>query len=271
MLCAPKVSVRRTVLKTVLSILCVTLMVACSRAADVPEVSLTLECDSLDSDYLGARYQVSHAQGKNAGQYELTLWRVGTVALHSYSEPAISRSYAVSRRGDIYEHHYFDADRRAIEFEARATEPEAAEQFWQEKRTLVTEDFRSRLKLVDEQGESCTRLAQYSGEVDELQYQLLWWPELDLPAYFSVTDHHGDPVLSWTFIELNPEADAAKQALADRQAYMSTDFADIGDNETDPFLRNMINLGFIDHGNSGFYDSEGNDMGAANDHHGHAH
>ena len=37
----------------------------------------------------------------------------------------------------------------------------------------------------------------------------------------------------------------------------STDFADVGDNEADPFLRKMIALGFVEHGASGFYSADG--------------
>ena len=39
--------------------------------------------------------------------------------------------------------------------------------------------------------------------------------------------------------------------------YQTTDYADIGDNESDPFLAKMINLGFVEHGASGFYHADG--------------
>ncbi|MBX2880378.1 MAG: hypothetical protein KTR32_10625 [Granulosicoccus sp.] len=39
--------------------------------------------------------------------------------------------------------------------------------------------------------------------------------------------------------------------------HFTMDFADIGDNESDPFLKTMITFGFISHGASGFYDSSG--------------
>ena len=48
--------------------------------------------------------------------------------------------------------------------------------------------------------------------------------------------------------------------------YQTTDYADIGDSESDPFLRKMINLGFVEHGSSGMYDAQGNDIGGEHHH-----
>ena len=36
-------------------------------------------------------------------------------------------------------------------------------------------------------------------------------------------------------------------------AYQTTDFADIGDDHTDPFLTDMVHQGFIEHGSDGVY------------------
>ena len=44
-------------------------------------------------------------------------------------------------------------------------------------------------------------------------------------------------------------------------SYGTTDYTNIGDNESDPFLISMINLGFIEDHAHGFYDSKGNIMG----------
>lgn len=76
--------------------------------------------------------------------------------------------------------------------------------------------------------------------------------------------------IAWTLESIKGDKKSINASFAQRDMYQSTDFADIGDNESDPFLMNMMNLGFIEHGNSGFYDSNGNDMGARNNH-GHAH
>ena len=48
---------------------------------------------------------------------------------------------------------------------------------------------------------------------------------------------------------------------------LSTDFADVGDNEAGPFLRKMIALGFVEHGASGFYQANGETLQGGAHHH----
>ena len=50
------------------------------------------------------------------------------------------------------------------------------------------------------------------------------------------------------------------------QQYELTDYADIGDNESDPFLAKMINLGFIQDTHPGFYNSQGQAIGGRHQH-----
>ncbi len=45
-----------------------------------------------------------------------------------------------------------------------------------------------------------------------------------------------------------------------------TDCADIGDNESDPFLLKMINQVDIEHGSAGFYDSKRMSLDASHSH-----
>lgn len=59
---------------------------------------------------------------------------------------------------------------------------------------------------------------------------------------------------------------AVMQQFANWDSFQTTDYADIGDNEGDPFLAKMINLGFIEHGASGFYDASGKALGGGHSH-----
>ena len=61
-----------------------------------------------------------------------------------------------------------------------------------------------------------------------------------------------------------------------REQYISTDYADIGDDHTEPFLTQMVNLGFIEGGASDFYNAQGEALQGEHGHqhekyHGHAH
>jgi hypothetical protein len=75
-----------------------------------------------------------------------------------------------------------------------------------------------------------------------------------------------DKAVNWQLAEVTYDNKMIQQQLDTFSAYQSTDFADIGDNESDPFFRKMINLGFIEHSASGFYDSEGNSLSSAHQH-----
>lgn len=98
-------------------------------------------------------------------------------------------------------------------------------------------------------------------------------PVAERLALFEALCDEGDATLQrggtltvWRRLEIVSDPTSAQAAFDRRASYASTDYADIGDNESDPFLLRMINLGFIEHGGSGFYDADGHDMGA-----GHAH
>ena len=58
-----------------------------------------------------------------------------------------------------------------------------------------------------------------------------------------------------------------KAQFAEWYNYQTTDYAYIGDNENDPFLAKMINQGFVEHGASGFYDAQGNQLQGSHKHH----
>ncbi len=80
------------------------------------------------------------------------------------------------------------------------------------------------------------------------------------------TLQQGETLTVWRRLEIVSDPATVQAAFDRRASYLSTDYADIGDNESDPFLLRMINLGFIEHGGSGFYDADGHDMGAAHAH-----
>ena len=57
-----------------------------------------------------------------------------------------------------------------------------------------------------------------------------------------------------------------KDFFTKRQNYQSTDYADIGDDHTDPFLTKMVTQGFIEAGASGYYDEHGHSIGEGHSH-----
>ncbi|MEP5230737.1 hypothetical protein [Alcanivorax sp.] len=89
--------------------------------------------------------------------------------------------------------------------------------------------------------------------------QVLWLERVGVPARVA------DRTQQWQLVSLQRES---MSDTFDRwRKWPSTDFADIGDNEADPFLRKMIALGFVEHGASGFYQADGKPMQGGPHHH----
>jgi hypothetical protein len=84
---------------------------------------------------------------------------------------------------------------------------------------------------------------------------LKWLPELQLVSFFSST--RGDIKETWQLTSQQYDQPAIELFFTQLSQYQSTDYADIGDDHTDPFLAKMINLGFVEHGASGFYNTDG--------------
>jgi hypothetical protein len=82
----------------------------------------------------------------------------------------------------------------------------------------------------------------------------------------SLTETTPGMTREWQLKEMVTEDAAVKAAFELRDDYETTDYADIGDNESDPFLLKMINLGHISHGASGFYDEHGHQMDGRHQH-----
>ncbi len=106
--------------------------------------------------------------------------------------------------------------------------------------------------------------------------EIVWDESIRLPVYMQTVRDNSTPldfsrskserasvgassvISRWVLVSLESDEDKVGDRFAAWDSHDTTDFADIGDNESDPFLLKMINLGFISHGASGFYDASGN-------------
>ena len=96
---------------------------------------------------------------------------------------------------------------------------------------------------------------------------LTWFSELRIVNTFTIKDTLAGTILeSWSLQSVQLDSDKISHFFKSRHSYFSTDFADIGDDHTDPFLTKMMNLGFIEKGASGIYDTQGNPMMNKNAH-----
>ena len=149
-----------------------------------------------------------------------------------------------------------EAEKHGIEYQAedfRGNE----DRVWQEISLAVPADVRDSMTLVSKQGSGCELVETWESEAQK--EKLVW-----LPAQQIVVSYE-NPVLAWSLTEQGDSG--LQQRLVSRDDYTLIDFADIGDSEENPFVKKMINWGFVEHGASGFYDEHGH----AIEGHGHAH
>ena len=86
--------------------------------------------------------------------------------------------------------------------------------------------------------------------------QLSWISELKLPAEMTITQ--GEQRIVYRLSKLTPVSQESFKRLT--SGFQDLDFADVGDSESDPFIAKMITQGFIQHGSSGFYSADGQQL-----------
>jgi len=104
----------------------------------------------------------------------------------------------------------------------------------------------------------CAEAEAYEGDYHQVHYRMLWSTTLQLPLTLETTVQ--GKVSRWQAQQFVNSADVTGH-FQQWQAYKRTDFADVGDNEQDPFLAKMINQGFVEHSEHAAYDSRGNPLG----------
>ena len=223
-------------------------------------VSAVIADCKIEKNVLGAVYEVSTmAKDSNKVQKRhLTLWRNGNQVAHEHTDDHITEIWEKMSNGLIRLERHFDAHNRGIEYAAREINNGKGYQDWSLKYQLISNQLKQEMKFLNSTGKACDKLERYILQTKGKRFDLLWLPEKYLIAQFTIHTKHADVV--WQLTENITQQETVKNVFAARGNYQTTDYIDIGDNESDPFLLRMINLGFVKHGASGFYDSHGNNM-----------
>lgn len=200
-----------------------------------------------DPATLAAVYQLEKSQAGSevVESREIVLWRDGRRAAHEYPESQLVNLWESTRNGRLRLVRYFDEYLRGIEYDPAEVAAGDGESAWQLKRQLVPDTLLESLQPLSVAGEDCEQRARYEWQADGRQYRLDWLPQRQLPANYTIAAD--EATVTWRLERLISDPVEIHQALARRDAYQTTDYADIGDNESDPFLQKMINQGFVEH------------------------
>jgi hypothetical protein len=204
---------------------------------------------------------------------QITLVRNGNEVAHQYPQTGITESWQLNQADQIKSTRFFDLHERAIEYQPGEKVHGKSESDWSYRNQLISDSLLSRFTTTTVINEGCNRLETKQFSDDGLLMDITWFPELRLVSRFIIKEKDSDSIVeSWSLKRLTLSNKQIAPFFKSRYAYYATDYADIGDDHTDPFLTKMMNLGFIEQGASGFYDTQGNPMSGdstKNNHHSH--
>ena len=217
---------------------------------------------SIDPEVLGASYQMTDSDSDKKAT--MKLWRQHQRVSNQFTQSGITDMWEHMHNGELRMVRFFDTEQRAIEYQPGEVKYANADSQWQQVHELITDNLKSNMTLVSSSGEGCDKVETYQLTEGDSQLQLEWLPALSLvKSWKNDTDGH---VKTWQLTQLIKDESAVNASFKMRDDYQTTDYADIGDSESDPFIAKMINQGYIDHGPSGFYNSEGEDIGHPHHH-----
>jgi len=213
------------------------------------------ECN-INHSQLRAEYQLqTFKNGQVIQTSPLVLWRNGNTVAHQFPNTEITESWFLLNNKQIKPTRFFDHYQRAIEYQPGEKVHGKTEKDWDYRYQLISASLLPQLTLSAESGSGCQKEQTYSKSTENTTIVLKWLPELQLVSSFSST--RGDIKETWQLTSQQYDQPAIEHFFTELSQYQSTDYADIGDDHTDPFLAKMINLGFVEHGASGFYNTDG--------------
>lgn len=205
----------------------------------------------------GAKYKITTTKPESKTQIkQMNLWRNENQVAHQYSDSHITELWELTSNGRVRLVRYFEQHQRGIEYQPDEIKIKNKINTWERKQQLIANAQLKTMQLQSTQGEDCNKLENYSLTNDHKSITLQWLPYQRLVKLYQVQSEH--QTITWELQQITSEKDKVTKVLATLSEYQTTDYADIGDNESDPFFTKMINLGFVEHGSSGFYDAQGN-------------
>ncbi|WP_051435661.1 hypothetical protein [Shewanella fidelis] len=230
--------------------------------------SASISSSNIRPQHLSATYSVTTSQGE---QKRFTLLRNAEQVIYQHNDVSFE---LWNKQGEYVR--YFPKQQRSISYRKGDLLSLNMQFDYQQLSQLIAPKTLQQLTLVSAQQATqqetgaidltCLQAKHYRNEQHQhQQLQLTWLPELALPA--TMTMVQDGQQLKFQLVALTP---LSSTQFAEHTAnYRDMDFADVGDNESDPFIAQMIHQGFIQHGSSGFYDSQGNALstGAAGHQH----
>lgn len=220
--------------------------------------SLYADCKKTDEP-LAVTYRIISQSNGKVHSTSFILWRNGKQIVHEHPQTNIAELWEQTSSGKLRLVRYFNREQRGIEYQPNEINAGKGESDWSLKQHLISDRVLNSHKPYAVQGEPCQQRALYRIHDDRTQSEFVWDPQLHIPREFSRTTPQGKQ--HWKIESINQDRAKIQAKFTRWNRFDTTDYIDVGDNESDPFLMKMINLGFVEHGSSGFYDADGHAIG----------
>lgn len=210
----------------------------------------TLKADySISIEHLNQSAQ-SHPSNSKSHIRQISLWRKKNQVAQQFDHNHISEIWYRSNNKRLQLTRYFDAFSRGIEYQPVDMKSNENTD-WQQKSTFISQAFMQSLTykgpVNDDKG--CTQVVKYEKQSSDEIISLYWMPQLKLVK--SLTIKQQNQTKTWTLQKTSFDTENINHQFAKWSSYNTTDYADIGDSEDDPFLQKMINMGFSSHKKDG--------------------
>lgn len=223
----------------------------------------------LEPQQLVANYKViQHSHAAQQAKNKITLIRDGNQLIHLFNDKGYGDLWSKSINDQLMLTRFFPKYQRSIEYQAEdLTTSRKNKYLWQQKTQMISPELLKKMTIMRTEGTGCKQVDVLTYQHKGKKYLLRWLPKLALVEYFDILK--GDmKLMSWQLESVTNISEEYGQLITDIQHYQSTDYIDIGDNESDPFLAKMINQGFVSQSEAGFYNSLGKNITPQ---HGHRH
>lgn len=209
-------------------------------------------CQSMTAHQLQAEYQIS----MNGQSSRLLIWRDYQQVLQQLPDKKMATYYYKATPNTLQSIRLFDEFQTGIEYQKNElSNMGRSVASWEEHTQLINDALLKQLRLERVETDECDTLMHYSGELNGHRYKVSWLKKQKLIKFYQ--DESDQKLINITLIKKDNDPKIIADTFSHYLNFNMVDFADIGDNENDPFIAKMIRQGFIEHGASGFYQANG--------------
>lgn len=219
--------------------------------------TLKLDCNPKNlqqKNEISANYHVR----QGAKEFDLTYWRTIGKSAYQYPNNGITELWQKEMKNQISLTRIFHRQKRSITYEPSDLTLLGKEvNSWQKKQNLLSPQLleKGAKKTILKSENNCL-LEKHKGTIHTDEIELIWNPQLKIVIKASIQNKISHRKMQYDLTGLSTyqkQVNFFKKVLS----YDQMDYADIGDNEADPFIKSMINLGFVEHQETNIINEKG--------------